>query len=109
MLAYRRIKNVTGAEAARVRAWMQANFGNSTIVAAPDKMVALKNFSDLQVQAGQPPAPGTKNLKGTWKAEGLESYEFDLEGGTDKRIAKFEGNRLVLAGEGMAIAFVKED
>jgi hypothetical protein len=109
MLAYRRIKNVTGTEAARVRAWMQANFAKSSIVAAPDKMVALKNFSDLQIQAGQPTTPGTKNLKGTWKEDGLDSYEFDLEGGTDKRIAKFEGNRLILAGEGMAIAFVKED
>lgn len=108
MLAYRRIKNVVGADAARVRAWMQERFGKATIVAAPDKSVYLKSFAELSMQPAQPGASDARNLKGTWKEDGFD-YEFDLEGGTKKQSAKFEGRHLILAGDGLSIAFVKED
>lgn len=109
MLAYRRLKPGTaGTEANRIRVWMHERFGKAVIVAAPDKMVALKNLSELKLQPGQATPPNPRNLKGTWKADGLD-YEFDLEGGTEKRLAKFEGRLLVLAGDGISIAFAKED
>lgn len=109
MLAYRRLKpGVVGGEANRIRVWMHERFGKAVIVAAPDKMVALKNFSDLKLQPGQATPPNTRNLKGTWKEDG-QDYAFDLEGGTEKRTAKFEGRHLIMAGEGISIAFTKED
>ena len=109
MLAYRRLKpGVAGTEANRMRVWMHERFGKAVIVAAPDKMVALKDISELKLQPGQATPPNPRNLKGTWKSDGSD-YEFDLEGGTEKRTAKFEGRLLVIAGEGISIAFAKED
>jgi len=108
LLAYRRTKSLTGAEAARMRGLIQAQFGKSSIVAAPDQMVVLKSFPQGKVQPGQPTNVDLRNLKGTWKADGLD-YEFNLEGGTDKRTAKFEGNHLIIAGDPLALAFSKED
>lgn len=109
MLAYRRIKpNIVGGEATRIRAWMHERFGKGIVVAAPDKMLTLKNVAVGPLQPGQPVGAELKNLKGEWKSDGM-SYQFTLEGGTDVRTAKFEGNRLMIQGEGVAVAFTKED
>jgi uncharacterized membrane protein required for colicin V production len=110
MLAYRRLKpNIVGGEATRIRAWMHERFAKCVVVAAPDKTLALKSFAPGKLLPGFPAAADLKDLKGEWKADGTTSYEFTLEGGTDKRTAKFEGNRLMIQGEGAAIAFTKED
>jgi hypothetical protein len=109
LLAYRRQKpNVAGTEAARLRAVLRERYGKCTIVAAPDKMVAVKNIPDSKTQLQPGQTPELKTYKGTWQADGMD-YEFNLEGGTDRRSAKFEGNHLVLAGESIPLAFVKED
>jgi len=106
MLAYRRAKpNTAGAEATRIRALLRERFDKCSIVAAPDKMVAVKGYPSGAAQPGQPQP--TKELKGTWQADGVD-YEFNLEGGTDKRAAKFEGNHLVIPGD-TPLAFRKED
>lgn len=110
MLAYRRTKpNIAGGEATRIRTWMHERFAKCVVVAAPDKTLALKNFAPGKLLPGFPSAADLKNLKGEWKEDGTTSYEFILEGGTDKRTAKFEGNRLMIQGDGAAIAFTKED
>ncbi len=110
MLAYRRLKpNIVGGEATRIRAWMHERFAKCVVVAAPDKTLTVKNFAPGKLLPGFPSAAELKNLKGDWKADGTTSYEFTLEGGTDVRKAKFEGNRLMIQGEGAAIAFTKED
>ena len=109
LLAYRRQKpNVAGTEVARLRTVLRERYGNCTIVAAPDKMVAVKNIPDnkAQLQPGQ--TPELKTFRGTWQADGMD-YEFNLEGGTDRRAAKFEGKHLVLAGDSIPLAFVKEE
>jgi hypothetical protein len=109
VLAYRRARpNLPGGEAARLRAWMIEKFPKSSVVAAPDKMLVLKNFPQIQMQPGQPLAGDPRNLKGEWKGAG-EGYEFNLEGGTDRRNARFEGNRLVVSGDSIAIVFEKEN
>ena len=106
MLAYRRAKpNTVGAEANRMRAFLRERFEKCSVVAAPDKMVVLKGYPTGAAQPGQPTQ--TKELKGTWQADGVD-YEFNLEGGTDKRTAKFEGNHLIITGE-VPLAFRKED
>ncbi len=107
MLAYRRSRSVAGAEATRVRAWLHERFSKAMIVAAPDKSVVLKNLPEITMQV-QPGAPEMRNLKGEWKADGFD-YEFNLEGNTLTMSAKFEGRHLILSGDGLSIAFVKED
>lgn len=110
LLAYRRQKpNVAGSEAARLRAVLRDRYGKCTIVAAPDKMVAVKNIPDAKTQLQPGQTPELKTYRGTWQADGLEAYEFNLEGGTEKRSAKFEGTHLVLASDTIPLAFVKED
>jgi len=109
VLVYRRAKpNVAGSEVVKLRAWMTEKFPKSSLVAAPDHMVVLKNLPHIFMQPGQPLIGEEKSLKGNWKAAGA-GYEFDLEGGTARRTARFEGNRLVIDGEGTPVVFVKED
>ena len=48
-------------------------------------------------------------LQGKWAEAGTTSYDFDLEGGTDKRTARYEGSRLLVTGDGVSVAFTKED
>ena len=109
VLLYRRARpNVAGGEVARLRAWINEKFPKSSIVAAPDHMVALKSVPHIVLQPGQPYAGEAKNFKGQWKEAGT-GYEFDLEGGTVKRAAKFEGNRLVITGDATPVVFVKEE
>ncbi len=109
VLAYRRTRpNAPGSEAAKLRAWMKEKFPKSSIVAAPDRMLVLKGFPQIKLQPGQPFSGEAKNLKGKWKADG-GNYDLTLEGGTDKRTAKFDGNRLIISGDGAPVAFVKED
>lgn len=110
VLAYRRQKpTVIGAEAARLRTALRERYGNCSIVAAPDKMVSVKNIPDTKAQLQPGQMPEIKTYKGTWQADGLEAYEFNLEGGTERRSAKFEGTHLILAGDVIPLAFVKEE
>ena len=109
VLMYRRAKpNIAGGEVAKLRAWMAEKFPKSSLVAAPDHVVVLKNLPHIYMQPGQPLTSETKNLKGDWKSAGA-GYEFELEGGTARRTAKFEGNRLIIDGEGTPVVFEKED
>lgn len=109
VLMYRRAKpNVPASEAAKLRAWMTERFPKSSMVAAPDHMVVLKELPHIVMQPGQPLVGETKNVKGEWKESGA-GYEFDLEGGTTRMMAKFEGNRLIVTGDATPVVFEKED
>ena len=109
VMQYRRAKpNVPGTEAVKLRAWMAEKFPKSSIVAAPDHSVVLKNFPVILMSPGKPLVGEVKNLKGEWKEDGT-GYQFELEGGTVKSTAKFEGVPLVVSGEGTPVVFLKED
>jgi len=108
LLAYRRVRNVAAAEANKVKAWLEERYAKASIVAAPDNSVVVKNLADIKFVAGDTSTPNPRTLTGKWKADGLD-YEFDLEGGTVHYPAKFEGRHLILTGDGLAIAFVKEE
>jgi hypothetical protein len=108
MLAYRRMRNVTGAEATRVRVWLQERFGKTVLVAAPDKSLVVKNIAEIKLTPGEASAPNLRTLKGTWQEDGFD-YEFQLEGNTVKLKAKFEGRNLTISGDGLAIALLKDE
>jgi len=109
VLQYRRAKpNIAASEGVRLRAWMAEKFPKSSMVAAPDHMVVLKGLPYIVMQPGQPLIAETKDLKGQWRESG-GGYEFDLEGGTTKLTAKFEGSRLVITGDATPVVFEKED
>ena len=100
--------NASGSEKVKLRTWMTEKFPKSSVVAGPDHMLVLKSFPLIRLQPGQPYGGEAKNLKGEWKAGG-DDYEMTLEGGTDKRTAKFDGTRLIISGDSTSVAFVKED
>jgi len=109
VLLYRRARpNVAGTEVAKLRAWINDKFPKSSIVAAPDHVVVLKGIPQIFMQPGQPLVGEAKDFKGEWKEEGL-GYSLDLEGGTVKRTAKFEGNRLVITSDATPVVFAKEE
>ena len=109
VMAYRRAKpNLPASETQKLKHWMADTFGKTSLVAAPDQMVVLKNFPQIKSQPGAAPTAETQTLQGKWKKDGNE-YELELAGGADKRRAKFEGSRLVVPGEVAAVVFVKED
>ncbi len=72
-------------------------------------MVAVKNIPDTKAQLQPGQIPEIKTYKGNWETDGQESFIFNLEGGTDRRSAKFEGTHLILAGDTIPLAFVKEE
>jgi hypothetical protein len=109
VLMYRRVRpNLRGSEVAKLRTWMKDQFPKSSMVAGPDHMLVLKGLPHIVMQPGQPLVSEAKNLKGEWKTDG-SSYDFTLEGGTENRTAKFEGNRLVVNGDATPVVFEKED
>jgi hypothetical protein len=109
VMAYRRAKpNLPANEAPKLKRWMAEIFGKTSLVAAPDQMIVLKNFPKIKSQPGAAPSAEMQTLQGKWKKDGND-YELELGGGTDKRTAKFEGNRLVVSADGTAVVFVKED
>lgn len=104
MLAFRRLKpNLAGGEIARMREFLKERFAQCTIVAAPDKMLVVKNFPQGLAQPGMPQQ--TTDRRGTWSAEG-DDYDFSLDG--ERHTAKFEGNHLIMSGD-VPLAFRKED
>lgn len=104
MMAYRRAKpNTASTEMQRVRLWMRQSFAKTTLMAAPDGSVALKDLPQLNNQA----ATDLQNIQGQWKTSGSQ-YQFTL-GSVGERRGRIEGGRLFLDGEGVALVFLPED
>lgn len=104
MMAHRRAKpNMSSTEMQRVRLWMQQSFAKTTLLAAPDGSVILKNLPQLN----NPTATDLQNIQGQWKTSGSQ-YQFTL-GSVGERRSRIEGGRLFLDGEGVALVFLPED
>jgi len=91
--------------------WLLAAFGKSSFVAMTDHKVILKDVPQLGLPtAGTPSAGGPQTFKGDWKS--LDGkYQLNLTGGPreEQVIATVEGERLTIAGEGLALVFDRED
>jgi hypothetical protein len=101
--AYRRIRaNAPQPEIQRFRRLLTDRFTRTTLVAAPDQHVILRDVPAL-------PADGVQTLDGKWSRVG-QDYELNFAGGTDRRTARIENFRLSVSGsENWPIVFVKED
>jgi len=108
IVAMRRAKpNMPSSEMQRVKRYMEAAFNKTSCVARPDNQVTLKNMPSLQPPvAGAPPA-GTQTLEGKWQDAGGK-YLLSLSGGQELP-AKVEGDRLMIASQGMELVFNRED
>ena len=86
---------------------MEAAFNKTSCVARPDNQVTLKNVPSLQAPAAGAPPSGTQTLEGKWQDAGGK-YLLSLSGGQELP-AKVEGDRLMIASQGMELVFNRED
>jgi len=105
MMAYRREKPALPAsEVPKIRHWMDERFNKLTLVAAPDRMAALKNFPLPPVPGN--PNPGLANLQGNWRNDGGDYYlTFP---GEEERKARISQGKLSFKAEGITIVLVPE-
>ena len=104
MLAYRLDKPaVSASDVPKIRRWMDERFGRTTLVAAPDKMVAIKNFP-TPPSAGNP-TPGPRNLQGNWRNDGDYYLNFP---GEEERKARITNGKLSFKTEGVTVVLVPE-
>ncbi len=100
--------NIASQEMQRTRRTMLAQFGKTTLIAAPDKQVILKNSGKLRPapKPNTPPSVDLQTFQGQWSGSG-NKYQFDL-GGHGTMEATVEGDRLTLDGESVPMAFARE-
>jgi hypothetical protein len=102
--------NTTSKEMQKWKSWMAAAFAKTSFVAMTDHQALLKNVPQVRQPASAAPAGGPQTLRGQWKGE-EGKYQLNLSGGNrDEQLnATVEGSRLTVSGEGMDLAFDRED
>ncbi len=112
MNLFRRAKpNISSKEMLQWKRWMMAAFAKTSLVAMTDHQAILKNTSPLRLPTAAAAAvSGLQTFKGQWKdLDG--KYQLALSGGSKDEVlsATIEGDRLTIAGEGLGLAFDRED
>jgi len=112
MSLFRRAKpNISSKEMLQWKRWMMAAFAKTSLVAMTDHQAILKNAPQLRLPTTGTAVPsGPQTLKGQWKdLDG--KYQLALSGGSKDELltAAIENGRLTIAGEGLGLAFDRED
>jgi hypothetical protein len=112
MSLLRRTKpNITSKEMQNWKRWMVAAFAKTSFVAMTDHQAILKNVPQVRLPVpGAAPSGGPQTLKGQWKdLDG--KYQLALSSGAKAEVltATIEGDRLTVGGEGLGLAFDRED
>ena len=107
MMLLRRSKpNLPSTEMQKLRRGITAIFSKAIVVATPDHQAILKNVPRSMI-AGGAAATDAQSIQGEWKgADG--KYLFAVPGGKDL-IANIENDHLTVTGEGLEVAFSRED
>jgi hypothetical protein len=112
MNLFRRSKsNISSTDMQKWKKWMVTAFAKTTFIAMTDHQALLKNVPQMRLPAANPPpSSGTQSLKGQWKDQDGK-YQITLSDGTkDEQLdAAVEGDHLTIAGEGLGLAFDRED
>jgi hypothetical protein len=110
MAAYRKEKpNVPNSETQRLRQWMTERFSKAKIVAAPDRLVVIKDYPKLS-PAGAAPSPTveTQTLAGKWKG-GDGDYVLTMDTTAEERTARVENGKWVMKQDTLPLVFDKEE
>jgi hypothetical protein len=108
MADYRQSKpNIPSSEMEKIKIAIANAYAKTSMMAAPDHQVVLKNYPKVKQQPGQPPSMAFQTLQGHWKGTDGE-YELSFGSG-DVRKAKVEAGRLYVTGEGFGMVFTPED
>jgi len=105
MMAYRRDKPALPAnDVPKIRRWMDERFNKIALVAAPDKLAALKNFPSAPTPGNPNPAP--RNLQGNWRNDAGDYYlTFP---GEEERKTRISQGKLSFKTEGITLVLVPE-
>jgi hypothetical protein len=102
--------NIPSSEMARVRKWMAAQFATMSLVATPDNQMVLKNLPQLRVTPGTPPSTSLETVSGRWReSDGKYVLNYTSGGKSEEATVLIEGDRLLMAGTGLEMAFERED
>jgi hypothetical protein len=102
--------NIPSSEMARVRKWMAAQFATTSFVAMTDHQLVLKNLPQLKTSPGAPPSTTLETLSGQWsESDGKYVLNYSSGGKSEEATAEIEGDRLVIGGQALEMAFERED
>jgi hypothetical protein len=102
--------NIPSSEMARVRKWMTAQFATTSFVAMTDHQLVLKNLPQLKTSPGAPPSTKLETLSGQWsESDGRYVLNYSSGGKSEEATAEIQGDRLVIAGQRLEMAFERED
>ena len=102
--------NIPSSEMARVRKWIAAQFATTSLVAMTDHQMVLKNLPQLKTAPGAAASTGLETVSGQWsEADGKYMLSYSSGGKQEEAAAEIEGDRLVMAGQGIEMAFEREN
>ena len=95
-------------ELAKRRRLVADVFAKTTLIAAPNGQLALKNVPQIKPpQPGVPPSADMQSFEGKWTGA-ANQYELEI-GSADKKTGRIENTRLSVPLQGFTIVFEKED
>jgi hypothetical protein len=105
-MIHRAKPNLSASEMQKQKKQMSAAFSKSGLVATTEHEVFLKNVP--KVVAGATSGAEVQNVAGTWEGDGGK-YIVSFKNGKGDVTANVEGDRLSLKGDGLELAFTRED
>jgi hypothetical protein len=103
--------NIPSKEMARLKAWIHQQFDKTVLVAMTDRQAVLKSFPHLKsAAAGTPAATELLNVPARW-ADAADRYAltYSPEGKEEAASLEIEGDRLTITGQGLELAFQRQD
>jgi hypothetical protein len=102
--------NISSSEMSRVKKFIAQNFAGATLIAMTDQKVLIKNYPVVKVAAGAAPTTELKTVEGEWKeTDGNYVTSYTVEGKSEEASVGIEGNRLSITGQGLGLAFLRQD
>jgi len=102
--------NLSSTDMSRIRKSYTLGFVKTSFVATTDHQAIVKNFPHARITQGAPPSIEMQTLSGQWQNAGGK-YEVNLtvEGKPMTATATVEGERLMISGPGLELAFTREE
>jgi hypothetical protein len=100
--------NLVSAEMQKLKRVLVASLGKTTLVAAPDKQIIIKNFGTVKpaTKPNTPPTVDYQTLQGQW-AEAGGKYQLTIQGRPTLEAA-VEGDKLTISGDALPMRFDRE-
>jgi Colicin V production protein len=108
-LVKRNKPNISAVEIQRVKWVLTMAFSKTTLIAAPDKQVFVKNFGSVKPPTNPKAQPTVEfqTLTGQWASDGGNKYQFNI-GGRPSLEGVVEGDKLTVTGDALPMRFDKE-